>query len=591
MYIHDSLLLISLYTAVFVLDWISIDDCDTSSCITTHYYLKDHFIRSVMGKKKAKHRVKKSNISSLKTGTGKSSKNSKSSVSDGPVRGLNNIGNTCFFNSCLQALNAVISYEDVIVKDSQCCGRVSTNLLMTLQTLQSSHSRSTYNPGALLSEIGKQFPHFKNRRQHDSHELLIALLSNISDEVVADRSHDGHEGESGTGKLAMSDHYQSDPVLSLFGGKCGSILTCVNCNSRFYSVQNCLDVSLQIPGTKHLMMLPRLRTTSASKNNQSKKRASKTTSVPVKSQFAVLESSDDNNSNSDSSDSEKVQDSNSEEISVVSSLMEELVTLVCNDKNICDETSQNKDEEEGGEIFGLESAFVIIEPAARDVVNKKSELSIYTCLNDFSSVEELRCADGNGYICANCSNCNNESVRRDVRKRLLLVSLPPVLILHLKRLLPGGKCSKFVSFPLELSMKDYVGVVMGKPKDVDGNADCDGCFSDHDCLYGLYAVVVHQGSALGGHYIAYVKLCNQWYYTSDTSTRSATETEVLKAEAYMLFYKRVTINDSDNLSDGEVDTEAYLENSFEEEKPTQNLKTIDDEVVKPTSNQETIDLR
>jgi len=57
--------------------------------------------------------------------------------------------------------------------------------------------------------------------------------------------------------------------------------------------------------------------------------------------------------------------------------------------------------------------------------------------------------------------------------------------------------------------------------------------------YDLHAVVVHQGGALGGHYISYVKVSNVWYYASDTSTRAATEAEVLKTEAYMLFYKQI----------------------------------------------------
>ena len=53
------------------------------------------------------------------------------------------------------------------------------------------------------------------------------------------------------------------------------------------------------------------------------------------------------------------------------------------------------------------------------------------------------------------------------------------------------------------------------------------------------AGVVHQGGALGGHYIAYVKAGAVWHYASDNSTRVATEAEILKTEAYMLFYKQV----------------------------------------------------
>ena len=84
-------------------------------------------------------------------------------------------------------------------------------------------------------------------------------------------------------------------------------------------------------------------------------------------------------------------------------------------------------------------------------------------------------------------------------------------------------------------------------------------------MYGLYAVVVLQGSTLGsGHYIAYVKIrpteekslekageyqngdydanyCKkgQWYFTSDTYIKPCTFEEVKKSKAYMLFYERL----------------------------------------------------
>ena len=85
-------------------------------------------------------------------------------------------------------------------------------------------------------------------------------------------------------------------------------------------------------------------------------------------------------------------------------------------------------------------------------------------------------------------------------------------------------------------------------------------------LYGLYAVVVHQGIGLrSGHYIAYVKTrpteyknhldkeeykdgwyydaayCEkgQWYYTSDTYVRESSLKEVKSDKAYMLFYERL----------------------------------------------------
>lgn len=80
-------------------------------------------------------------------------------------------------------------------------------------------------------------------------------------------------------------------------------------------------------------------------------------------------------------------------------------------------------------------------------------------------------------------------------------------------------------------------------------------------LYDLSGVVVHSGSIIAGHYTAYVRLSqdlqsigsnltatndtankqsgadsDQWFFISDSRVRTATLDEVLKREAYILFY-------------------------------------------------------
>jgi len=88
------------------------------------------------------------------------------------------------------------------------------------------------------------------------------------------------------------------------------------------------------------------------------------------------------------------------------------------------------------------------------------------------------------------------------------------------------------------------------------------------CMYRLYAVVVHIGNMLGGHYIAYTALPSptpsptepkqdstptiptadsstsvtserQWAYISDTIVRLTSLEEVLKAKAYICMYERI----------------------------------------------------
>jgi len=65
------------------------------------------------------------------------------------------------------------------------------------------------------------------------------------------------------------------------------------------------------------------------------------------------------------------------------------------------------------------------------------------------------------------------------------------------------------------------------------------------CLrYELYGLCVHLGSSMkSGHYVAFVNSGpslerESWFEISDAKRKSCTRAEVLKAEAYVAFYRR-----------------------------------------------------
>ena len=63
--------------------------------------------------------------------------------------------------------------------------------------------------------------------------------------------------------------------------------------------------------------------------------------------------------------------------------------------------------------------------------------------------------------------------------------------------------------------------------------------------YLLFAVVEHKGGSSSGHYVTH-RRCSEkskeWVCVSDTSVYSTTIEEVLRAEAYMLFYSQKKTN-------------------------------------------------
>ncbi|KAJ6508689.1 hypothetical protein C8R45DRAFT_449905 [Mycena sanguinolenta] len=177
-------------------------------------------------------------------------------------------------------------------------------------------------------------------------------------------------------------------------------------------------------------------------------------------------------------------------------------------------------------------------------------------------------------------------IMRPAYKRYLIAVPPPVLVIHLKRFQQVSKTmisfsngfkklDDFVTFPETLDLtpfltpkKEDYGL---RPKKGKGKRPAERC------MYRLYAVVVHIGNMLGGHYISYVALPSeseilsirsassnantptptspptspmsnpvaessperQWAYISDTVVRLTTLEEVLKAKAYICMYERV----------------------------------------------------
>ncbi|KAJ3748007.1 cysteine proteinase [Lentinula detonsa] len=174
-------------------------------------------------------------------------------------------------------------------------------------------------------------------------------------------------------------------------------------------------------------------------------------------------------------------------------------------------------------------------------------------------------------------------IMRPAYKRYLIATPPPVLVIHLKRFQQTSK-NPIMSFSSGLKkLEDYVAfpeyfdlTPFLAPKKEDFGLGKQGKkFNDgverrskddkERCMYRLYAVVVHIGNMLGGHYISYTALPNQsdiptaatqadsttdlppppsgrsrqWAYISDTVVRLTTLQEVLKAKAYICMYERV----------------------------------------------------
>jgi len=208
-------------------------------------------------------------------------------------------------------------------------------------------------------------------------------------------------------------------------------------------------------------------------------------------------------------------------------------------------------------------------------------LRLDDCLRRFSVVEALEDEYQPSYQCASCStrpadpaattgnSCSSSSStakRKTYASRRLWLwqsDLPPLLTLQLKRFRryfsKFEKSTASISLPTELDISDYVltepqlagirpflveGQDLGNLAIPSQPETADSVANATPLRYELYGICVHQGNSMqSGHYVAYVNggpslEKESWFGISDARLWKCGRDEVLKAEAYIAFYRQ-----------------------------------------------------
>ncbi|KAF2072088.1 hypothetical protein CYY_006587 [Polysphondylium violaceum] len=161
-------------------------------------------------------------------------------IGDG-VKGLDNLGNTCFFNSIMQNLTHVNLLRDLFLeappgspKSVITSNSSMTNEMFNFYSKMYKSNTSRISPHGLFSEIVKKSPRFGGFKQQDSHELLRYLLDGLISE------------EQNATKKRKEPTY----IDKVFGGKLISIITCFHCGYVSKTFEPFLDLSLPISSEK-----------------------------------------------------------------------------------------------------------------------------------------------------------------------------------------------------------------------------------------------------------------------------------------------------------------------------------------------------
>lgn len=163
---------------------------------------------------------------------------------------------------------------------------------------------------------------------------------------------------------------------------------------------------------------------------------------------------------------------------------------------------------------------------------RERENTLESCIDSFFKLQTL--PDSEKVYCDQCEE------KQPSTHEVKLVSLPQILCVHLKRFRNDDgytrKIFNKVTF-LETFSTDIFAA--GKSENADE-------------YYSLYAVVVHIGTAMFGHYTAFISSNqDQWCYADDSCVRPSTWAEVQNTyggsrwdTAYLLLYRKKSRNSS-----------------------------------------------
>lgn len=159
------------------------------------------------------------------------------------VRGMANLGNTCFFNSVMQNLLAMNRLRDIYIKlDAPAGPLISSLKKLFTETNPESGLKNIINPRSFFGCVCTKSPQFRGYQQHDSHELLRCLLDGLSTEELAGRKQNGSLKRDGTSSSTLVD--------ALFGGQISSTVCCIECGHFSTVYEPFLDLSLPVPTRK-----------------------------------------------------------------------------------------------------------------------------------------------------------------------------------------------------------------------------------------------------------------------------------------------------------------------------------------------------
>ncbi len=400
--------------------------------------------------------------------------------------GLKNRKNSCFMNSALQCLARVMPLTQYFLESIDrtqrnvdnafdSCGEVTGAYVELLCKLwRVNYSDKAFVPKRIRTAMSRLYPWFATGDQQDAQEFLSFLLNTIHEEL--------HSSSQSNRKTIIE---------KLFFGKMESMTTCLRCDHVTKKIEKLSLLSVPLSRQQREFTI----------NFRSKNGHRSQSKVLVLASGRIehlVEAFVDKHRIFNLFDRIIVQTTETEEALDFKSPL-----YMLTDSNI--------------RLIEQKKRLIRTRPIQLDIDPNK--ITLYECLQEFISIEYLK----DSWL------CEQEKCRQKTKlsKQLQLYTLPPVLIIQLKRFASENgrqkKIETFVEYPIDgLDLRDQS--------------------TSRDAIYDLIAVSNHTGSLRHGHYTAYARQevsTDQWYEFDDAVVSTiSSNSKIVTADAYLLFYMK-----------------------------------------------------